>query len=148
MEYEIRDADRSHCGAIAAAETKIFSDPWSESSVSSMVVDGGGIVTVAEAGNELLGYAVASLAADEGEILRIAVLPEHRGGGIGRALLSAVTENLRTKGVASVFLEVRESNHPARSLYLSAGFEECGRRKNYYRDPSEDAVLMRLDLFI
>ena len=94
-----------------------------------------------KADGTLLGYGEISLVADEAEIITVAVSPAHRRQGIARALMEhmlCLAEDAR----ASVYLEVRASNTPARELYLSLGFAETGVRKNYYTSPREDAVLM------
>lgn len=90
-----------------------------------------------------IGYVVARAAADEGELLNVAVQSEHRGRGIARALVGAALDRLAAAGVGSVYLEVRESNRTARLLYEGLGFREVGRRRGYYRKPREDAVLLR-----
>jgi len=101
---------------------------------------------VAEAGGErIVGYVVALDAADEGEILNLAVAPAMRRTGLGRALVHEILEVLSDRGVRQVYLEVRESNAPARALYAAHGFKEVGRRKQYYRRPVEDAIVLRLD---
>ena len=84
--------------------------------------------------------------AGEGELLRIAVDPAVRGRGLGRKLLEAVTETAGEDGIQTIFLEVRESNRAAVNLYRSAGFREIGRRRGYYHNPPEDAILMELHL--
>ena len=86
----------------------------------------------------LLGYALLRVL-DDAELLQIGVNEECRRRGIGRALLR---ESLRLADEKNVFLEVREGNGPARGLYANCGFSEIGRRKRYYTDPQEDAVLM------
>jgi len=101
---------------------------------------------VAEAaGERIVGYIVALDAADEGEILNLAVSPATRRTGLGRALVHEMLEALSDRGVRKVYLEVRESNAPARALYAAHGFKEAGRRKQYYRRPVEDAIVLRLD---
>lgn len=100
---------------------------------------------VAEADEKIVGYAVALEAADEGEILNLAVAEMGRRRGLGRALVEAIVAALTERGVRQVYLEVRESNAPARALYASFGFKEVGRRKAYYRRPVEDAMVLRLD---
>ena len=101
---------------------------------------------VAEAAEgRIVGYVVALDAADEGEILNLAVAPVMRRTGLGRALVHQILEALSDRGVRQVFLEVRESNAPARALYAALGFKEVGRRKQYYRRPVEDAIVLRLD---
>ena len=88
---------------------------------------------------------VALEAADEGEILNLAVSPAGRRHGLGRALVEKAVATLRERGVGQIYLEVRESNAPARALYAARGFKEVGRRKQYYRRPVEDAIVLRLD---
>ena len=102
---------------------------------------------VVEAGGSgaIVGYVVALEAADEGEILNLAVAPAGRRHGLGRALVQRILEALTARGVRQVYLEVRESNAPARALYAAHGFKEVGRRKQYYRRPVEDAIVLRLD---
>ena len=89
----------------------------------------------------LLGYGGISIVADEAEIITVAVSPAHRRQGIARALMEHMLY-LAEDARASVYLEVRASNTPARELYRSLGFAETGVRKNYYTSPREDAVLM------
>lgn len=98
---------------------------------------------VAAVDGTVAGYVIARHAADEGEILNLAVAPAHRGGGIGRALVERALAALADCGAATVFLEVRESNAVARRLYARLGFQEVGRRVRYYRRPAEDAVVLR-----
>lgn len=79
---------------------------------------------------------------DEGAITNIAVLPDFRRRGLGRAIVSALKSEAQKRGICIVFLEVRESNGGAIALYLSEGFSECGKRKGFYRHPQEDAIQM------
>lgn len=139
---EARDLD-----AVAALERRIFSDPWSRRSFEELLdlEHVRGFVVEDDAG-ALLGYAVCSRAADEGEILNLATVPAARRQGIGRRLVDAMLTWLRAEGVARVFLEVRCSNDQAIGLYAAAGFTTLGVRRNYYRKPTEDAVTMGLDL--
>lgn len=90
------------------------------------------------------GFIVARLLPDEWEIENVAVAGPARRRGLGTRLLGELLQMARARGVASVFLEVRESNHAARSLYEKWAFREAGRRKRYYSDPPEDAILYRL----
>ena len=95
---------------------------------------------VAMVGNRIAGFLVArALAADEREILNLAVAPEFRGKGVARALLDQAFEAFR----GSVFLEVRESNLVAQRFYNSLGFKELSRRKGYYESPPETAIVMK-----
>jgi len=104
------------------------------------------ISLVAEAGGSVAGFAIASVIADEGEIESIAVAAGAQRQGIGVALLTHLLERLAEQRAGSVSLELRQSNHTAAGLYARAGFREVGRRPGYYRDPVEDAVLLRLTI--
>ena len=121
----------------------MFADPWSTQDFRDCVSYA--LFLVAEAEDKILGYAVALEAADEGEILNLAVAEDGRRRGLGRALVEAIVGALTERGVRRVYLEVRESNAPARALYSGFGFHEVGRRKAYYRRPVEDAMVLRLD---
>ncbi len=92
------------------------------------------------------GFLVAQHLAPEWELENIVVAPAARRKGMGKRLLEALVAAARETDSASVFLEVRESNTAARSLYETAGFAQSGRRKSYYTNPPEDAVLYRLTL--
>lgn len=94
----------------------------------------------------LAGFAVASLVLPQAELETIAVAPEFQRRGLARKLFSSLVAELRGAGALEVILEVRASNYPAIGLYRSLGFADSGRRKRYYADPVEDAVLMRLSL--
>ena len=96
-------------------------------------------------GPDVAGYVVALDAADEGEILNLAVAPGRQRHGLGRALVLDILDRLGSRGVRYVYLEVRESNGPARALYAAHGFKEVGRRERYYRRPVEDAIVLRHD---
>lgn len=125
---------------------RCFSSPWGEATFASMLGERGCAFYIARSGGSAVGFCAVRAASDEGELLDIAVLPEHRRGGIGAALLDAGLAYLRDAGAARVFLEVRVSNSAARSMYSSCGFVGCGVRKKYYSAPIEDAAVMALDL--
>lgn len=99
-----------------------------------------GLVEVLEAD----GIAIGRVAADEAELLTIAVLPAARRAGLGRALLSAFHDRARARGAATAFLEVADTNVAARALYVRAGYQEVGLRHGYYTEvhPPVDAVVM------
>ena len=92
---------------------------------------------------QVVAYACASISFDEGEILRIGVLPAFRRQGIGETVWARMLAQLQSRGVEKVFLEVRASNEPAKALYGKLGFQQVGRRPNYYRNPKEDALILR-----
>jgi len=130
---------------IAELEKTAFSDPWSYASFESVLAEPAAFFAVARenASERIVGYVVAWFVADEGEIANLAVREPTRRRGIGSALLDgAIAEGVR-RGAQNLYLEVRESNDAARGLYASRGFEEIGRRKQYYRHPVEDAVVLR-----
>jgi ribosomal-protein-alanine N-acetyltransferase len=128
--------------AVHAIEHAAFSDPWSERDFRECVASEV-VFLVAAAPDGVAGYVVAQDAADEGEILNLAVAPARHRGGIGRALVEGALATLAERGVTRVFLEVRESNGAARALYAALGFQEAGRRSRYYRRPVEDAIVLR-----
>jgi len=127
---------------VSLIERASFADPWSASDFREAL--GAGILFLVSVNSERVeGYVVARLAADEGEILNLAVAPQGRRHGVGRALARDALEALRGRGAAAVYLEVRESNTAARRLYEGLGFQSVGRRLRYYSHPTEDAVVLR-----
>jgi len=129
---------------VATIEARAFTDPWSAASFAEFVGQPHVIALVAEDGGAagVVGYAIGTVVADEGEVLNLAVDPAARRRGIGRNLVGALLERLEARGAESLYLEVRASNEAAIGLYRTAGFEPLGRRKAYYRAPREDAVTM------
>lgn len=105
-----------------------------------------GLVLVVETGKAIAGFLCAKQAASEWELENIAVAPEFQQRGIAGELVRSLIGQVRQSDASTVFLEVRESNVPARHFYEKHGFVEVGRRHGYYRSPDEDAVLYRLDL--
>ena len=127
-----------------AIEQDVFTDPWSTQDFRDCLASDA-VFLVAKNADQVAGYVVAIDAADEGEILNLAVAPQGRRRGLGRALVERVLDVLSGRGASQIYLEVRESNAPARRLYAAHGFREVGRRKEYYRRPVEDAIVLRLD---
>lgn len=130
--------------SIVKMEKEYFADSWSENSVKLQIENHK--IIVIKFGEIILGYCIFMIAADEGEILRIATLKNMRKGGVGKKLLTSVIYEMKESGVGEVFLEVRAGNESAISLYKSIGFEEIGIRKGYYKDNGEDAVLYKLEI--
>ena len=104
------------------------------------------LVLLVERDDVPLGFLVAQHIASEWELENIVVSSTERRKGIGAHLLRALIAAASQSASESVFLEVRESNLPARRFYEKTGFQQAGVRKGYYRDPSEDAILYRLDI--
>ncbi len=142
----IRSADAADINLIADIEASVFSDAWSESSLSSALTDVNQDILCLEHSGELAAYLIGCGVAGESEILRIAVSPCFRRCGFGRKLMEYFLNGRKTKGDLTVFLEVRASNTSAISLYESCGFRSYTIRRNYYKNPTEDAVMMSLDL--
>ena len=140
---ELIPMNPSHVAQVAALERVCFTDPWSEASVAGELDNELSLWLVAVEGETVLGYVGSQTVLDSTDILNVAVSPDHRGCGIGRALLTELEQRLRQQGVTEVLLEVRPSNAPAIALYTSLGFIQVGRRPNYYLNPREDALILK-----
>ena len=126
---------------VAELETLCFADPWSARSLALLLQEENfGAVILRE--GRAVAYGGLTAVLDEGAVTNIATHPACRRQGLGRLILRALLTEAERRGLATVFLEVRESNHPARGLYRSEGFTECGLRKNFYRHPTEHAIQM------
>ncbi len=131
---------------VAAIERAAFTDPWPAQAFVELLAQPHVRAFAVDDDGRLAGYALASVAADQGEILNLAVDPRARRRGLGRELLRALLDTFRQERVTAVFLEVRQSNDVAIGLYRGAGFRPVSTRKRYYRHPTENAVTMALDL--
>lgn len=132
-----------HVPQIALLERECFADPWSQQSIASELHNPLSLWLVAQEGQTLLGYVGSQTCLDETDMMNIAVSPASRRQGVARALIEALVSALRERGSKQLTLEVRASNDPARQLYESLGFLQVGLRKNYYRNPKEDALILR-----
>jgi ribosomal-protein-alanine N-acetyltransferase len=141
----LRPATESDLIHIVAIERSCFADPWSEESFRRLLPGHPAIfqVLVLPPENRVAGYVIAFAMGPDAELLNVAVEPQSRGKGYAGQMLDALLIDLGGRGVKTAFLEVRESNKAALGLYGSRGFREIGRRKNYYRRPVEDALVMR-----
>jgi ribosomal-protein-alanine N-acetyltransferase len=138
---EIIRMSREHLSAVAEIEQISFSDPWSVESLELMLGEQAtGLVAIED--GKLLGYVGMLCVLDEGQIVNVATHPDSRRRGVGRALMSAIEQLAKDRGIVFLSLEVRESNIAARSLYSSLGWVECGIRKNFYSKPTENACVM------
>ena len=140
----LRDARR-----LAQLHGESFHRGWGEGEFESMLSERNTLVHRLRVGRQVIGFAVSRMAADEAEILSIAVAASHRGRGLSRDLLLTHLGHLAGHGIRTIFLEVEENNQPARRLYERAGFSVTGRRERYYRQPGGEhlnALLMRRDL--
>ena len=132
---------REHISQVAEIERQCFSEPWSENSLE-LLCSGENFGVVALLDGRVVAYGGVTCVLDEGSVTNIATHADYRRRGIGRQIVRAMVSEAKKRGISSVFLEVRESNAPARELYLSEGFHECGTRKGFYRHPVENAVQM------
>ena len=143
--FEFIDFDDKYLDEIVAAEKICFeNDPWSrEMFIDAAENDGFCVILLKDIQlSKIVGYSVLIYAMDQADLANIAILPQYRGLNLGKSLLEKTMEKSRGYGVSEVFLEVRESNAAARGLYLSSDFAEIGRRKKYYKNPREDAIVM------
>lgn len=144
MNYTLKPMTAEHIPHIAALERACFSHPWSEEALQGELWNDSAVVIVAEGEDgTVLGYAGLQTVLDEGYITNVAVDERYRRQGVADELIAAFVRFGGAK-LAFLTLEVRASNAPAIALYAKHGFKEVGRRKNYYDDPKEDALLMTL----
>ena len=146
MEYQIIPMTPAHLPQAAALERACFSHPWTEQALAEDL-DNELLTLLAAVGEDgtLLGYGEVRTVLDEGTLERIAVAPQFRRHGAAEALLRRFLDDGRGK-LAFLTLEVRAGNAPAIGFYEKLGFEVVGRRKNYYREEGEDALLMTVVL--
>jgi ribosomal-protein-alanine N-acetyltransferase len=135
-----------HVAQVAALEAVCFRDPWSENSVASELSNPLSHWLVAVEDDAVLGYIGSQTVLDESDMMNVAVSPAHRRKGIAEALVLALADALREKGSVKLTLEVRASNAPAITLYEKLDFKPIGLRKNYYRNPKEDALILQKEL--
>ncbi|MBS9719204.1 ribosomal protein S18-alanine N-acetyltransferase [Tianweitania sp. BSSL-BM11] len=152
-DHAILELEEQDCGAIAELHAEGFGRPWSTEEFESLLTQDTVFgFTAREIGNPrigLLGFVLARLAADEGEILTVAVARSHRGQGLGRGLMDAVLRKLHGERAEELFLEVDETNAAAIALYKRLGFNEVARRPGYYEHEGRhrsDAIVMRREL--
>lgn len=138
----IRKMESRDLEQVAELEKVCFSEAWSWKLLEVGIHSPYDVYYVFEQDEKILGYCNLRVLAGEGEIQRIAVLPSFRRLGVARKLMDAMADFAAENKVSAVSLEVRESNRPARNLYESYGFAAEAVRKGYYRNPSEDAVIM------
>lgn len=133
---------KDHVAQIASLEKQCFGDPWSEGSIASELDNPLSLWLVAEQDGAVCGYVGSQTVLDETDMMNIAVRPDCRRHGIAAALIDELIVRLKERGSHILRLEVRVSNAPAIALYDSLGFTQLGLRKNYYRNPKENALIL------
>jgi ribosomal-protein-alanine N-acetyltransferase len=146
MRFDIRRAESADAAAVAEIEKLCFSPPWSlEEILYELKENTLAYYIVGTSNRRVVSYAGLWAVLNEGHITNVAVHPDFRGHGFGAAMIGALIERTRRDaGLTDFTLEVRTSNAAAMRLYRNAGFREEGRRRNYYTDPAEDAIIMWL----
>lgn len=139
----IETMNAAHVAQIAQLEKTCFSDPWSEKSVASELNNPLALWLTAVEGERVTGYIGSQTVMDETDMMNVAVHPDFRRRGIAEALVNELVARLKSRESRSLTLEVRASNLSAITLYEKLGFSQIGRRKNYYRNPREDALILR-----
>ena len=139
----ITQMNESHVPHIAELEKLCFNDPWSENSIASELDNRLAFWLVATDEDRVVGYVGSQTVLGETDMMNIAIHPDYRKRGVATMLIEDLILHLTQQGSHSLMLEVRSSNEPAKSLYSKMGFETVGIRRNYYRNPREDAMILR-----
>jgi [ribosomal protein S18]-alanine N-acetyltransferase len=145
----VEPASQRDASAFAEIHSASFHRGWGEAEFEGMLTERNTLVHRLRMGRKTIGFSVSRMAADEAEILSIAVAETYRGRGLSQGLLLTHLGHLAGRGVRRVFLEVEENNAPARRLYERTGFAVVGRRERYYQQSGGEplnALLMRRDL--
>lgn len=142
----IREMQFDDLEQVMEIERQNFSVPWTENGFFSFLMRNDTLFLVAEENEKILGYMGIMMVLDEGEITNVSVAEDARRRGVGRLLVQTMLDKMRAAGLTMIHLEVRKSNIPAIRLYEEFSFVQDGERKNYYEEPTEDAVLMSCTL--
>lgn len=142
---EIRNMKKEDILQLAELEKLCFSDPWSVSAFEYELKNPLSVWLVAVEDRLVAGYVGSQTVMDASDMMNIAVAPAFRRQGIAEKLIDMLILQLMERGSNSLTLEVRASNMPAIALYKKLGFTQVGRRPNYYRNPKEDALILRKD---
>lgn len=138
----LKQMEHEHLETLAELEKICFSQPWSYKSLEEELSNKTAHFFVALVDEEIAGYIGVYVVCESCFVTNVAVFPKYRRQGVATALIKMASLTADAMGTDFISLEVRKSNEPAVSLYRSLGFEEMGMRKNYYRNPTEDALIM------
>ncbi|HBT79394.1 MAG TPA: ribosomal-protein-alanine N-acetyltransferase [Selenomonas sp.] len=144
MSVSFREMVPDDADAVAAVEAACFPVPWSRESFWREASNEHTCYRLAVADEQVVGFAGCWVTCDEAQITNIALLPDWRGQGLGTRLMADLMAAAKARGCTAMTLEVRPSNTAALALYHHYGFKEAGRRKGYYTDNGEDAIIMWL----
>lgn len=142
----VRRAVPADLDGIRKVEDASFAHPWNTDAFAEAMAAPGMDVLVAAAGSEVAGHAVIAARGGDAELANLAVGTAHRGAGVGEVLLARAVDVARGRGARRVLLAVRVSNLAAIRLYERFGFRGIGNHESYYKDPSEDARIMLLEV--
>lgn len=148
LQLKIRPMKAQDIQAVVALEQDIGLSSWGAAGYERELIDSEAVLLTAYCGETFLGFLSGRVLGDEFELFSIAVIPQQQRQGIGRNLLEVAMVELQRRGVRHCYLEVRNGNIPAQQLYLSQGFKVIGRRRNYYQNPTDDAVTMKRELIM
>ena len=146
MELSIEKCTRKDAPCVAKIEKECFSTPFKEEDIISYLKSPIWHFLVAKCEGEVVGYVSFTIIIDECQIVNVATSQDYRKMGVGKSLIEELLSYAKKSGVSKVYLEVRESNLPAISLYEKYGFEIVGVSKNHYSQPTENALLMNLEI--
>lgn len=141
----VRPARPADLPRILRLERDSFAVPWSDRAFRTVMARPDASLLVVERSGEPVGYVAVWMEGRDAELGDLAVAPEHRRDGLGTVLVEAAASAARERGAARIYLQVRESNDPARRLYRSTGFRRVGRKRGYYHAPREDALVLIRD---
>ena len=139
---EIVRLQKEHCEILAELEKLCFSRPWSQKAIEDEVNNPNAFFVTAVDEEKILVYGGMHCTHQECYIDNIAVFGHQRKKGVGTAIVKALVQEAQRRGAEYISLEVRPSNRPAVGLYTKLGFMEEGRRRNFYSDPTEDALIL------
>ena len=142
---EIREWTELDLSKLVLCERACFSDPWTAEMIKTEFSRTDFYGLLIEEDGKILGFIYGTVLFEDGELMKIAILPEYRGQGLGFTLTENFLQGAKLRGAERVFLEVRASNLPALQLYQKHGFEKTRLRKRYYSD-GEDALEMKKTL--
>lgn len=140
--YKVVTLTEEYIDSLVKLEQKCFDEPWTKGMFLGDIKNENTVYFAAIENDEVIAYAGMWITVDEGQITNVAVHPNYRRHGIAKYLLSCLYDVCRKNKLVFITLEVRESNISAVSLYKNEGFKTVGLRKNYYKNPTENAILM------